>query len=92
MDISNCPGAKRFKQPWPEIIKCPFCSAEVEIWTDEAQATCSECKNKVTRQQEQSCLEWCEYARECVGENIYNKYMKNKRSKKSQRKGISKGR
>lgn len=76
--ISNCPGAERFKQPQPEIIKCPSCSGEVEIWTDEVQADCPKCKTKVSRQAGESCLDWCRYAKGCVGDVLYSKYIKNK--------------
>jgi len=76
--ILECPGSSKFKHPQPEEIKCPSCGEAVEIWTDEAQAKCPECKKMVTRNQKQSCLDWCRYAKECVGENIYNNYMKNK--------------
>jgi len=76
--IFNCPGAQKFRQPQPEIIKCPSCGEEVEIWTDEVKTTCSNCKNTVTRQGGQSCLDWCKYAKECVGDQVYNKYMQNK--------------
>ena len=74
----KCPGAQQFRQPQPEIIKCPSCAEEVEIWTDEVKATCPNCKKTVMRQQEQSCLDWCRYAKECVGDRVYNKYMQNK--------------
>ena len=47
--IFNCPGAKNFRQPHPEIMKCPHCSGEVEIWTDELQMLCSHCQGKVAR-------------------------------------------
>lgn len=76
--IQNCPGSKIFKRPEPETIKCPSCSCEVEIWTDEAQAKCPKCKAAVTRPVGASCLDWCKYAKECVGDQTYNKYMKNK--------------
>lgn len=76
--ISECPGAKFFKQPEPEIMKCPFCSGEVEIWTDEVKTSCPHCKNIITRKQGQSCLDWCKYAKECIGIEAYNKYFKNK--------------
>ena len=76
--IFKCPGAQRFRQPQPEIIDCPFCSEEVEIWTDEVQATCPHCKKTVVRQEGTSCLDWCKYAKECVGEQLYNKYIKNR--------------
>lgn len=81
--IFKCPGSQKFSQPQPEIIKCPFCAKELEIWTDEAKAKCPSCKKTVTRKIDQSCLDWCKYARECVGDEVYNKYMKNKKNDKN---------
>jgi predicted RNA-binding Zn-ribbon protein involved in translation (DUF1610 family) len=77
----KCPGSQIFSQPKPENIKCPFCGEEIEIWTDEVKAKCPNCKKAVTREQGQSCLDWCKYAKECVGDELYNKYMKNKGNK-----------
>ncbi|MGB9643048.1 MAG: hypothetical protein ACPL3Q_07620, partial [Candidatus Ratteibacteria bacterium] len=50
----------------------------LEIWTDEIKVICPNCKKEVLRLQEASCLDWCKYAKQCVGDEIYNKYMKNK--------------
>lgn len=80
--ISECPGAKFFKQPEPEEIKCPACSKDVEIWSDEVKAICLHCKTIVARRQVQSCLDWCKFGRECVGEEIYQKYLQNKAASK----------
>lgn len=74
--IFNCPGSQKFKQPQPESINCPACGAEAEIWTDEFQATCPNCKKKVARLSAQSCLGWCKSARECVGDEVYDEYLK----------------
>ena len=64
----ECPGSKNIRQPKPEYIKCPSCGEEVEIWTDEIKTICLKCKAAVMRKEESSCLEWCKYAKECVGE------------------------
>lgn len=74
--IFECPGSKNIKRPTPENIKCPSCGEEVEIWSDEAKTKCPKCKTIVFRKEEQSCLNWCEYAKECIGEKKYNKYIK----------------
>lgn len=76
--LSNCPGSQKFKQPQPETIKCASCGEAVEIWTDEIQAVCPKCKNTIMREQGASCLDWCKYAQECVGEQVYSSYIKNK--------------
>jgi HD superfamily phosphohydrolase YqeK/predicted RNA-binding Zn-ribbon protein involved in translation (DUF1610 family) len=76
--IFKCPGSQGVRQPKPEIINCPSCGEEVEIWTDEIKAICPNCKKGVLRQEAPSCLDWCRYGKECVGEGTYNKYMQNK--------------
>lgn len=79
MALDFCPGSQKFRQPQPENIKCSACGQEVEIWTDEIQVICPNCKNTILRQDEgASCLDWCKYAKECVGEKTYNKYVMNK--------------
>ncbi len=74
----KCPGAELFRQPMPQNIKCPICKTEVEIWTDESKAKCPKCKTSVRREMQQNCLDWCKYAKECVGEEAYKKYIGNK--------------
>ncbi len=74
----ECPGSKNLRQPKPEYVKCASCGQEVEIWTDEVKTACLNCKAVVMRQDQTSCLEWCKYAKECVGEAAYNNFLKNK--------------
>lgn len=79
MVLDFCPGSAKFKQPEPENIKCPTCGEEIEIWTDEIQVTCPKCENNILHIQEgASCLDWCKYAKECVGDKTYTKYVQNK--------------
>jgi len=73
-----CPGAKFMRQPKPEFFTCPKCGEEVEIWSDEIAGACPKCKQKVMKDGNMSCLEWCKYAEDCVGTEIYEKYMKDK--------------
>ena len=73
-----CPGARLFREPKPEIFKCPYCGEEVEIWTDEIKAVCPNCKKTVFKDQNLSCLEWCKFAKECIGENAYKTYIMNR--------------
>jgi NMD protein affecting ribosome stability and mRNA decay len=74
----GCPGADRFKKPVPEDIACPVCGEELEIWSDEFEAMCPKCRKKASRLG-QSCLDWCKAARECAGEEVYKRYMDNKK-------------
>ena len=75
--LDGCPGSKRIKEPFPEIIKCR-CGKGIEIWSDEIDATCPYCKKKVSRDIPQSCLDWCSMAKDCIGPEKYRKYKKNK--------------
>lgn len=81
MSSLSCPGATRIKEPIPEFFICPSCNAEVEIWTNENFRKCGNCGGTVFREQLPSCIEWCDYGKECVGEEAYNRYMKAKESK-----------
>jgi predicted RNA-binding Zn-ribbon protein involved in translation (DUF1610 family) len=78
MDHQFCPGAKLLRQPKPEIFECPSCGEEVEIWTDEIRGVCSNCGRTMFREGTMSCLEWCKFAQECVGEAAYDRYMQNR--------------
>ena len=78
MDHSFCPGSKLLRQPAPEEHFCPTCGAEVEIWTDELKGTCPSCRSTVYRDAAMGCLDWCKYGKDCVGEAVYEKFMKNK--------------
>ncbi len=71
----KCPGAKAFRQPTPEFLPCPNCHNEVEIWTDEAEAKCDRCGTMVSREMLQGCIDTCATAKECLGEQLYNRLM-----------------
>jgi hypothetical protein len=75
MDHTICPGSKQIRSPKPETIICPSCAYAVEIWSDEARATCPRCNQNVVREGFSSCLDWCAKGKECVGETIFNNYM-----------------
>lgn len=66
------------RQPQPEMFDCPSCGEEVEIWTDEIRGVCHNCGRAVFRDGYMSCLEWCKYGQDCVGEEAYDRYMKNR--------------
>ena len=67
MDLFKCPGSQTIKQPVPEYIECPSCKGEVEIWSDEAKATCTNCHTTVPREMKSGCWEWCKFAEKCLG-------------------------
>ena len=70
---NECPGSKDIKQPRPEDIKCRFCGSDVEIWTDESETNCKKCGKMNSRLIGPTCLDWCAFAKECVGEDKFRK-------------------
>ena len=78
MDHTVCPGAKILRQPRPEMFDCPQCGEEVEIWSDEIRGTCGACGKAVFREGLPSCVEWCKYGKECVGEEAFGTYQRNR--------------
>jgi len=61
--------------PRMEIKDCPKCGEEIEIFSNEASAKCPGC-GFVIFNDLLSCVEWCEYAKDCVGEETYDRLMK----------------
>jgi len=84
MILPNCPGSQGFRHPTPEEMDCPFCGKDMKIWTDEVKATCPHCRVTVIREgsMTNTCLDWCKYAKMCVGDDLYKKYLKNKETTK----------
>jgi len=73
--FKGCPGAVNFREVRPDYIDCPFCGAEMEVWSDEPVAKCPACDREVTQSRDASCIDWCAYARECVGHEKYERLM-----------------
>lgn len=72
--MKRCPGSLSFSQPKPDIVKCPDCGSDVEIWSDEATGICPKCSKAVIRTFTQSCVDWCKFAKECLGDEKFKKY------------------
>ena len=68
----KCPGQDD-RNLKVETIKCAKCGYKVEIFSDEIQHSCPKCKSKVTREKMPSCIDWCKYAKECIGEEKYKR-------------------
>jgi len=63
----SCPGASTIFRPSLEIVKCPHCGADIERWTDEIKGVCENCGKEVIFEID-SCVQWCEYAKKCLGD------------------------
>jgi hypothetical protein len=72
--LDHCPGSFNLKTPTLAIKRCPQCGEEVEVFSNDISVKCSRCGFEVFNDIV-SCVQWCKYAKECVGEETYNKLM-----------------
>jgi DNA-directed RNA polymerase subunit RPC12/RpoP len=62
----RCPGQlKRDLQA--ELYRCPGCSYQVEIFSDELRVRCPRCGREVYGKKNLSCIDWCKAAEQCLG-------------------------
>lgn len=73
MIMSGCQGKPRT----PTILDktCPRCGHEIEMFSIDTEQTCEHC-GFVAYNDTLSCVQWCQYARQCVGEEMYEHMMK----------------
>jgi hypothetical protein len=72
--LNKCPGAAGLRgTPTMAEKTCPQCGNIIEIFSVDTHVVC-EC-GFVAYNDTQSCIKWCAYARECVGEEIYDRFM-----------------
>ena len=83
MILDGCQGKPRT----PEIIEkiCPNCGAVIEMFSVDTEMACEKC-GFVAYNDTLSCVQWCKYAKECVGEEMYNHMMKIAEAQKARRK------
>ena len=73
MTFKHCPGIKNIIGPVQIITRtCPSCDQEVEFFSDETEAKCSECGHILHREATKSCVSWCEYAEKCLKDLVQN--------------------
>jgi len=70
--LDRCPGAATLRTPTLTIKKCPECGEEIEVFSNDVSVTCSRCGFTVYNDA-LSCIQWCRYAKECVGEETYRR-------------------
>jgi ribosomal protein S27AE len=76
MPVKFCPGAANISgTPTLKVKKCPECGTEVELFSTDQQVACAKC-GFVVYNDIISCIRWCKVARECVGDEMYEKLMK----------------
>ena len=70
--LDNCPGAANIRGT-PTITEkiCPDCGEIIEIFSVDRQSRCV-C-GFTAYNDSQSCVRWCKHARECVGDEAYER-------------------
>lgn len=70
--LEGCQGKPRT----PTIIEkvCPQCGQLVELFSIDAQMACENC-GFIVYNDTLSCVQWCQYARKCVGDAMYEHMM-----------------
>jgi ribosomal protein S27AE len=70
--LDGCQGKPRT----PTIIEkiCPQCGEMIELFSIDTQVSCEKC-GFVAYNDTLSCVQWCQYARKCVGDEMYEKMM-----------------
>ena len=72
--LPKCPGAGALRGSVTIKEKnCPECGKVIELFSCDPYAVCG-C-GFTAYNEAQTCIKWCAYARECVGEEVYNRFM-----------------
>ena len=77
MTSFGCPGQEK-RNLKIDAIKCQNCGEEIEFFSDEIKRKCPQCKAEVVREVMPSCVDWCRYAKDCVGQKTFDEYMQDK--------------
>lgn len=89
MIMDGCQGKPRT----PTILEkvCPQCGAEIEMFSSDTEVRCEKC-GFVAYNDTLSCVQWCKYARQCVGDAMYEQMMTIAARQKEQREAEKKAR
>ncbi len=82
MLMEGCQGKPRTLTIREKI--CPVCGSVIEIFSIDTQVACEKC-GFVAYNDQLSCVQWCKYARKCVGDEMYEHMMEIARQQKQNR-------
>ena len=72
MIFEGCMGKPRTPTIHEKI--CPQCGNVIELFSIDTQVACEHC-GFVAYNDTLSCVQWCQYAKQCVGEEMYEAMM-----------------
>ena len=64
---------------------CPQCGNIIELFSVDTEVACDRC-GFVAYNDSLSCVQWCQYAKQCVGEEMYNAMMESAQRNTEERK------
>jgi len=73
--LFKCPGSFGSGTPAITIKKCPRCGGDVELFSIDMKVDCPSCGQPVFNNIN-SCAEYCRYAEQCLGADMYSKFKK----------------
>ena len=73
MIMGGCQGKPRTPTIHEKV--CPQCGNIIEMFSIDSQMACEKC-GFIAYNDTLSCVQWCEYAKQCVGEEMYGHMMK----------------
>jgi len=72
MIFEGCQGKPRTPTIHEKI--CPNCGSVIEMFSIDTEMECETC-GFVAYNDNLSCVQWCKYAKQCVGEEMYQQMM-----------------
>ena len=86
MIMESCQGKPQIK-----IMErtCPKCGHEVEIFSIDTQVACVNC-GFVIYNDTLTCVQWCKYARQCMGDEMVERLLVAARQKKEREAAVRK--
>lgn len=86
MIIGGCQGKPRTPTIHEKV--CPNCGNIIEMFSIDTEMACDKC-GFVAYNDTLSCVQWCQYAKQCVGEEMYNHMMEIMDSQKKRKEGVA---
>ena len=77
----KCPGQDTRYWKKEDIFEtnCPVCQTTAEFFKDDVRRRCTKCNSWIPNPKlDLGCIDWCNYAEQCVG----NDYLKKQKKKK----------
>ena len=83
MMFEGCQGKPRTPTIHEKV--CPHCGSIIELFSIDTEVACDNC-GFVAYNDTLSCVQWCKYAKQCVGEEMYNHMMEIAENQERQKK------